>query len=91
MPNDSEGLPKQAMYAQVSTTWCCIAGSLGISTCEFPSHSWQAPDAPSKRITAKCTIKTYFFDLSKLGWSCKDLFNEVNRLRFDGAFCNDTF
>ena len=26
---------------------------------------WQAPDAPSKRIIAKCTIKTYSFDLIK--------------------------
>ena len=24
---------------------------------------WQAPDAPSKRTTKKCTIKTYSFDL----------------------------
>ena len=32
----------------------------------FPDQrSWQAPDAPSKRITAKCTIKTYSFDLIK--------------------------
>ena len=53
--------------------------------------SWQAPDAPSKRITAKCTIKTYFFDLLSWGGPAFDLFNEVKRVRFDGAFCNDTF
>ena len=55
------------------------------------SGIWQAPDAPSKRITAKCTIKTYFFDLLSRGGPAFDLFNEVKRVRFDGAFCNDTF
>ena len=58
-----------------------------------PTHClfWQAPDAPSKRITAKCTIKTYFFDLLSWGGPAFDLFNEVKRVRFDGAFCSDTF
>ena len=51
----------------------------------------QAPDAPSKRITAKCTIKTYFFDLLSWGGPAVDLFNEVKRVRFDGAFRSDTF
>ena len=37
-------------------------------------ESWQAPDAPSKRITAKCTIKTYFFDLLSWGGPAFDLF-----------------
>ena len=53
--------------------------------------NWQAPDAPPKRITAKCTIKTYFFDLLSWGGPAFDLFNEVKRVRFDGAFCSDTF
>ena len=52
---------------------------------------WRAPDAPSKRITAKGTIKTYFFDLLSWGGPAFDLFNEVKRVRFDGAFCSDTF
>ena len=39
----------------------------------------------------KCTIKTYFFDLLSWGGPAFDLFNEVKRVRFDGAFCSDTF
>ena len=57
----------------------------------FENTAQQAPDAPSKRITAKRTIKTYFFDLLSWGGPAFDLFNEVKRVRFDGAFCNDTF
>ena len=39
-------------------------------------------NAPSKRT---------FFDLLSWGGPAFDLFNEVKRVRFDGAFCNDTF
>ena len=35
--------------------------------------------------------KTYFFDLLSWGGPAFDLFNEVKRVRFDDAFCNDTF
>ena len=74
---------------------------------------WQAPDAPSKRTTKKCTIskRTLLssFQRSKeshsssdlvwvvgaaaacWGGSARDLWKEVKRVRFDGAFLSGTF
>ena len=49
---------------------------------------WQAPDAPSKRITAKCTIKTYFLVLlltSLMRSKEYVLMVHFAMIRFDGA------